>query len=101
VSSRSPGRLVDAHLHDAVGLVDRLLGHALERALHERDPDRQRGDRAGLVAAERARLVEADPRDADDACVYPQNHASTFSLVVPVLPARSLRPSDSARVAVP
>ena len=31
----------------------------------------------------------------------PQNQASTFSLVVPVLPARSLRPSDSARVAVP
>ena len=31
----------------------------------------------------------------------PQNQASTFSLVVPVLPARSLRPSESARVAVP
>ena len=31
----------------------------------------------------------------------PQNHASTFSLVVPVLPARSPRLSESARVAVP
>ena len=31
----------------------------------------------------------------------PQNHASTFSFVVPVLPARSLRFSSSARVAVP
>jgi len=61
-----PGRLVDAHLHHAVGLLDRLLGHALQRALHERDPDRQRSHRAGLVAAERARLVEADPRHADD-----------------------------------
>jgi hypothetical protein len=32
---------------------------------------------------------------------YPANQASTNSLVVPVLPARSLRPSRAARAAVP
>ena len=35
------------------------------------------------------------------AALNPQNHASTFSLVVPVFPARSARLSVKARVAVP
>ena len=57
---------VDAHARSRLpAACQRLLRDAFQRPLHEADPDRQRRDAAGLVGAERLRLVEADPRHAD------------------------------------
>src|SRR5579862_9281837 len=54
-------RLVDALDDDAGRGQEVLRGAAREGLRHEVDPDRQRRGRARGAAAERARLVEADP----------------------------------------
>src|SRR3954468_21721367 len=61
-----PGLGIDAQCNHAGRRRERRFGNALQSGSHVPHPDRQCGDAAGLVASERLRLIETDPRDRDE-----------------------------------
>src|SRR5690606_811319 len=66
IARHEPRLRIDTNFDDTGRPLDPVLGQTFERLRHELDPHRNRGHAALLVAAERAVLVEADPRDRDD-----------------------------------
>ena len=98
----SPSRLgeqarlaIDAREHDPLRHGE--IAHRIRRRrrLHELDPDRQRGARAGLAPAEEAALVVADPHAGDD--VRREAHEPGVGLLVRRAGLAGERPAELAR----